>query len=75
MTDQTAPPLDLTELKGWVESGIRIDVEHALQVIARAESAEAKVARVEHLAAFMDEHDGGDSRVVKAIREALGGAA
>ena len=39
-------PLDLAALRGWIEAGIRMDKEHALEVIARAEAAEAKIAAV-----------------------------
>lgn len=52
MTDPTpAPtPLDLAALRGWIEAGIRMDKEHALEVIARAESAEANRQKAERKA-------------------------
>lgn len=51
MTDPTptTPPLDLAALRGWIEAGIRMAKEHALALIARAESAEAKIAAVREM--------------------------
>lgn len=51
MTDPTPTPtpLDLAALRGWIEAGIRMAKEHALEVIARAEAAEAKNAAVREL--------------------------
>lgn len=53
MTDQTPTPpaLDLATLRGWIEVGIPCASEHALEVIARAEAAEAKIAAVRERAA------------------------